>query len=38
MALHFVVPDYTDAAIGELVRFTGAEAKHASLVRRVRVG
>lgn len=38
MALHFVVPDCTDAAIGELVRFTGAEAKHASLVRRVRVG
>lgn len=38
MALHFVVPDCTHAAIGELVRFTGAEAKHASLVRRVRVG
>ncbi|MEV7620958.1 16S rRNA (uracil(1498)-N(3))-methyltransferase [Microbacterium sp. NPDC089321] len=38
MALHFVVPDCTDAAVGELVRLTGAEAKHASVVRRVRVG
>lgn len=38
MALHFVVPDCTDAAVGELVRLTGSEAKHASVVRRVRVG
>jgi 16S rRNA (uracil1498-N3)-methyltransferase len=38
MALHFVVPDCTDAAVGDLVRLTGAEAKHASVVRRVRVG
>ncbi|MGW9626646.1 16S rRNA (uracil(1498)-N(3))-methyltransferase [Microbacterium sp. NPDC055521] len=38
MALHFVVPDCTDAAIGELVRLTGSEGKHASVVRRVRVG
>ncbi|MGX1791972.1 16S rRNA (uracil(1498)-N(3))-methyltransferase [Microbacterium sp. NPDC055312] len=38
MALHFVVPDCTDVAVGELVRLTGSEAKHASVVRRVRVG
>ena len=38
MALHFVVPDCTDAAVGDLVRLTGDEAKHASVVRRVRVG
>jgi len=38
MALHFIVPDCTEAAIGEVVVLTGAEAKHASVVRRVRVG
>lgn len=38
MALHFIVPDCTDAAEGELISLTGAEAKHASVVRRVRVG
>jgi len=38
MALHFIVPDCTDAAEGELIRLTGGEAKHASVVRRVRVG
>lgn len=38
MALHFVVPDCTDATVGQLVRLTGSEAKHASVVRRVRVG
>ncbi|GAA3949209.1 16S rRNA (uracil(1498)-N(3))-methyltransferase [Microbacterium soli] len=38
MALHFIVPGCTDAAVGELVDLTGAEAKHASVVRRVRVG
>lgn len=38
MALHFIVPDCTDAAVGEVVLLTGAEAKHASVVRRVRVG
>ncbi|MFD5225684.1 16S rRNA (uracil(1498)-N(3))-methyltransferase [Microbacterium sp. NPDC058342] len=38
MALHFIVPDCADAAVGDLVSLTGAEAKHASVVRRVRVG
>lgn len=38
MALHFIVSDCTNAAIGDLVSMTGAEAKHASVVRRVRVG
>lgn len=38
MALHFIVPDCTEAKVGDRLRLTGAEAKHASLVRRVRVG
>ncbi|MDT0157401.1 16S rRNA (uracil(1498)-N(3))-methyltransferase [Microbacterium sp. ARD32] len=38
MALHFIVPDCTDAAVGGLVTLTGTEAKHAAVVRRVRVG
>ncbi|WP_336646082.1 16S rRNA (uracil(1498)-N(3))-methyltransferase [Microbacterium sp. USHLN186] len=38
MALHFVVPDCTDAAVGDVIRLTGTEAHHASTVRRVRVG
>lgn len=38
MALHFIVPDCTNAEIGETVVLTGTEAKHASVVRRVRVG
>lgn len=38
MALHFIVPDCTEAKVGDLLRLTGAEAKHASVVRRVRVG
>jgi len=38
MALHFIVPDCADAEIGELIALTGAEAKHASVVRRIRVG
>jgi 16S rRNA (uracil1498-N3)-methyltransferase len=38
MALHFIVPDCTNAEIGDTVALTGAEAKHASVVRRVRVG
>ncbi|MFC7789581.1 16S rRNA (uracil(1498)-N(3))-methyltransferase [Microbacterium sp. MAHUQ-60] len=38
MALHFIVPDCADAAIGDLISLTGTEAKHASVVRRVRVG
>src|SRR5690606_21191065 len=38
MALHFIVPDCTHAEVGDLVSLTGTEAKHASVVRRVRVG
>ncbi|WP_091036949.1 16S rRNA (uracil(1498)-N(3))-methyltransferase [Microbacterium oxydans] len=38
MALHFVVESSTDAGVGELVSLTGAEAKHAAVVRRLRVG
>lgn len=38
MALHFIVPTCTDLGAGDLLTLTGAEAKHASVVRRVRVG
>ncbi|MFT4157974.1 MAG: 16S rRNA (uracil(1498)-N(3))-methyltransferase [Microbacterium sp.] len=38
MALHFLVDSSTDAVIGGLVTLTGAEAKHAAVVRRLRVG
>ncbi|UNK72267.1 16S rRNA (uracil(1498)-N(3))-methyltransferase [Microbacterium sp. H1-D42] len=38
MALHFIVPTCSDVGEGELLTLTGAEAKHASVVRRVRVG
>ncbi|NJI61328.1 16S rRNA (uracil(1498)-N(3))-methyltransferase [Microbacterium oxydans] len=38
MALHFVVESSTDAGVGDLVSLTGAEAKHAAVVRRLRVG
>jgi len=38
MALHFLVESSTDAAVGDLVSLTGAEAKHAAVVRRLRVG
>ncbi|WP_193596211.1 16S rRNA (uracil(1498)-N(3))-methyltransferase [Microbacterium sp. YJN-G] len=38
MALHFIVPDCTDAAVGDVIALTGTEAKHASTVRRVRLG
>ena len=38
MALHFLVETATDAAIGDIVSLTGAEAKHAAVVRRLRVG
>lgn len=38
MALHFLVETSTDAAIGGVVSLTGAEAKHAAVVRRLRVG
>ena len=38
MALHFVVESASDVAEGGIVSLTGAEAKHAAVVRRVRVG
>lgn len=38
MALHFLVESSTNAGIGDLVSLTGAEAKHAAVVRRLRVG
>lgn len=36
--LHFVVASASSAAVGEIVSLTGAEAKHAAVVRRLRVG
>ena len=38
MALHFVVESASDAGEGSILSLTGAEAKHAAVVRRVRVG
>lgn len=38
MALHFVVEGASDAGVGQIVSLTGAEAKHAAVVRRLRVG
>lgn len=38
MALHFLLDAPTDAGVGDLVALTGAEAKHAAVVRRLRVG
>ncbi|MBO0981120.1 16S rRNA (uracil(1498)-N(3))-methyltransferase [Microbacterium sp. SD291] len=38
MALHFVVESSSEAAVGDVVSLTGAEAKHAAVVRRLRVG
>lgn len=38
MALHFLVESAGSAAIGDIVSLTGAEAKHAAVVRRLRVG
>lgn len=38
MALHFLVESASDAAVGGVVTLTGAEAKHAAVVRRLRVG
>lgn len=38
MALHFLVPEAAAATVGDLVALTGAEAKHAAVVRRLRVG
>ena len=38
MALHFLVESCSDAAVGDIVELVGGEAKHAAVVRRVRVG
>src|SRR5690606_31129673 len=38
MVLHFLVDASSDADIGDTVTLSGAEAKHAAVVRRVRVG
>nr|WP_201470015.1 16S rRNA (uracil(1498)-N(3))-methyltransferase [Microbacterium hydrocarbonoxydans] len=38
MALHFLVESASDAVVGDTVTLTGAEAKHAAVVRRLRVG
>ncbi|MCS3444410.1 16S rRNA (uracil(1498)-N(3))-methyltransferase [Microbacterium phyllosphaerae] len=38
MALHFLLESSSDATVGDLVSLTGAEAKHAAVVRRLRVG
>lgn len=38
MALHFVTSEATAATVGSVVALTGAEAKHAAVVRRVRLG
>lgn len=38
MALHFLVESASDAVAGDVVSLTGAEAKHAAVVRRLRIG
>ncbi|GAB3598977.1 16S rRNA (uracil(1498)-N(3))-methyltransferase [Microbacterium tumbae] len=38
MVLHFVVESASDAGPGDVVTLSGAEAKHAAVVRRVRAG
>ncbi|MDR6868310.1 16S rRNA (uracil1498-N3)-methyltransferase [Microbacterium resistens] len=38
MSLHFLTPEASTGHPGDLVTLTGAEAKHAAVVRRVRVG
>lgn len=38
MTLHFLVESSTDSDAGDIVSLTGAEAKHAAVVRRLRVG
>lgn len=38
MALHFLVESSSRAVVGDIVSLTGAEAKHAAVVRRLRVG
>lgn len=38
MALHFLLEGVVDSGVGDTVSMTGAEAKHAAVVRRVRMG
>jgi 16S rRNA (uracil1498-N3)-methyltransferase len=38
MALHFLLASASDAAAGDVVTLTGSEAKHAAVVRRLRIG
>jgi 16S rRNA (uracil1498-N3)-methyltransferase len=38
MALHFLLDEAVTAGVGDTVTLTGAEARHAATVRRVRVG
>lgn len=38
MALHFLLASASDAAVGDVVTLTGGEAKHAAVVRRLRIG
>lgn len=38
MALHFLTPDAKDAVVGSVLALDGPEARHAAVVRRVRVG
>jgi len=38
VALHFLVESSSAAAVGDTVSLTGSEAKHAAVVRRLRVG
>lgn len=38
MALHFLLESSSDAVVGAVVVLTGAEAKHAAVVRRLRIG
>lgn len=38
MVLHFLVASVSTASVGDVVSLTGGEAKHAAVVRRVRVG
>lgn len=38
MALHFLVESASASGVGDTVSLTGAEAKHAAVVRRLRVG
>lgn len=38
MGLHFLVESSSDAGVGDVVALTGAEARHAAVVRRLHIG